>query len=671
MKSASGSSSRVIGVDTGGTFTDLVAWRGDRFEVAKLASTPRDPADAVVRGVRELGGPRADDHVVHGTTVALNALLTGRVARTAFVTNRGFADVLEIGRQDRNELYALHPTKTAQLVPRELRFEVDSRIWPKLDGAGFERVAKPTARELARLAKRLRAAKVESIAIGLLHSYADANDEREIANALASLDVPLTLSGELLPEHREVERFSSAVVNAALVPLVRDYLAGLSSRLLPARLSIMQSSGGTIAARRAANESVRILLSGPAGGVVGAARAAREAGFERMVGFDMGGTSTDVAFHGARARLQGVSQKIAGHPIAVPMLDIHTIGCGGGSLVQVDAGGVLHVGPSSAGADPGPVCYGKSDRPTLTDAHVMLGHIAKGVFLGGGLELDVDAVTRAFEKLGRKLGLSAHDAAHAVIDVARAGVRRALSVMTMQRGEDPRAVPLVAFGGAGGLHAAALAQSLSMPCAVVPRFAGLLSAYGMATADALAERTSSVIEPLAKWSKRDLDHAFDELARSAREELIADGHRSRAIEIEPSYDLRYVGQSFELGVARARDPIEAFHASHAAMYGFRLEDTEVELVALRVRAVVRTPPERHRPIRSLRLARRSAIGRRGARFDGDRRSRMVEVHEQARVEPGQYVLGPALIEDFSGTTIVPPRWRARSSSGSHLVLERV
>src|SRR5688572_10785725 len=507
-----------VGIDTGGTFTDPVAVRGGEVAVEKVPSTPDDPSRAALDGLARLALPYG--RVVHGTTVALNALLTGAIARTALVTCRGMADLLEIGRQDRPELYALHPVKPSPIVPRELRFEVASRAWPDPAGNGRALVVveRPSASELARLRRELERAAPESIAICLLHSYADPGLEREIAEALRPLGLPVTCSAELHREYREVERFSTAVVNAALVPRVRGYLEHLGRALGSARLELMQSSGGTLSAEQAAREPVRVLLSGPAGGVVGAAHAAREAGFERMVGLDMGGTSTDVAYGdvGGRATLAREGVRIAGHPVATPALDIHTIGCGGGSLLQVDAGGVLHVGPASAGADPGPVAYGRSDEPTLTDAHVLLGHVASGSFLGGRLELDTAAVRRAFERLGRKLGVPAQEAALAALDVARAAMRRALGVMTMQRGSDPKLVPLIAFGGAGGLHAAALAEGLGMPGALVPRGTGVLLALGMALAQAVAVRSASAQVPLASLTVRERGALASELARDAR-----------------------------------------------------------------------------------------------------------------------------------------------------------
>jgi N-methylhydantoinase A len=674
-----------VGVDTGGTFTDLVAVRGGEVAVEKVPSTPDDPARAALDGLARLGQPYR--RVVHGTTVALNALLTGDVARTALVTCRGMADLLEIGRQDRPELYALHPVKPAPIVPRELRFEVASRAWPDPwgNGRGLVHVERPSARELAQLRRTLARAKPDSIAVCLLHSYAEPEIEREIAHALGRLRLPVTCSADLHREYREVERFSTAVVNAALVPRVRGYLERLGHALGRAKLELMQSSGGTLSAEQAAREPVRILLSGPAGGVVGAAHAAREAGFERMVGLDMGGTSTDVAYGDVRGRatLAREGVRIAGHPVATPALDIHTIGCGGGSLLEVDAGGVLHVGPSSAGADPGPVAYGRSDEPTLTDAHVLLGHVAAGAFLAGRLELDTHAVRRAFERVGRRLGVSAEEAALAALDVARAAMRRALGVMTMQRGSDPKEVPLIAFGGAGGLHAAALAEALDMPCALVPRGPGVLSALGMAMAQAVADRSATVLVPLASLTSRQRGALVAELVRDARCALRSAGHAARTIEVQVALALRYAGQSFELEIAdtlplRASEEIaRRFHSAHERAYGWSLREEPIELVHVRVRALVRRSETRPRTARPRELPAEAIVARRPALLElpkssSRRRARAaprVPVIDRSKLAPGHFFSGPALVEEFSGTTVVPPRWKARVTPGGHLLLE--
>jgi N-methylhydantoinase A len=676
-----------LGVDTGGTFTDLVLATRGGLRVEKLASTPADPARAVLEGIAQMGC--ADlARVVHGTTVALNALLTGRVARTAIVTQRGFQDLIEIGRQDRPDLYALHPLKTPELVPRELRFEIDSRVWPDPEASRsarrFVTVSEPADADLERLAAELRRARPEAIAVCLLHSYADPRIERRVADALRSLGVPITCSAELLREYREFERFSTAVVNAALTPVLSEYLASLSGALRPTRLELLQSSGGTLRAERAAVEPVRVLLSGPAGGVLGAARAAREAGFERLVSLDMGGTSADVAFHDLSARgadsgalLHSGVLRIAGHPIAVPALDIHTIGCGGGSLVRVDSGGVLHVGPQSAGADPGPVCYGRSDQLTVTDAHVLLGHIAEGPFLGGRLALDVDAVHRQFERLAERLRVRPVAAAQAVLDVARAAMRRALAVMTMQRGVDPQAIPLVAFGGAGGLHAAPLAESLSMPCALVPRHPGALSALGLATAEPRCELSRSVLAPLTGCGAAEVKAWCAALGEEARAQVLEAGAAAGAIRCSAALDLRYQGQSFELRVPFSRSPADSgaeFERRHERLYGYRMEAREIELVTVRVVAVASRPAARVSRARARKLDPSAILGVRRAHFGGSpggsNRALSATRIDRERLTPGQRFGGPALVEEFSGTSLLPPGWTASVTSGGHLLLER-
>ncbi|MSR63600.1 MAG: hydantoinase/oxoprolinase family protein [Planctomycetes bacterium] len=664
---------RTIGIDTGGTFTDLVLADGDELSVAKVPSTPGDPVRAMLAGLTLLGGARAGDHVVHGTTVALNALLTGNVARVALVTNAGCADVVEIGRQDRADIYALHPHKPVPLVPRALRFEVSSRVWPSADGRALQRVRSPGRAELERLARAIAESGAESVAIGLLHSYADARDERQIARVLGDLGLPLTCSGVLWPEHREFERFSTALVNAALVPLMRAYLGSIEPRLCTgagARLSLLQSTGGTLSAARAAEEPVRVLFSGPAGGVVGAARAARSAGLASFVGLDMGGTSTDVSFHDARhgQALERALEppRVAGHPVGVPALDLHTIGCGGGSLVRVDAGGILHVGPESAGAVPGPVAYGASKVPTVTDAHVQLGHVHGGPFLGGRLQLDARAVQVAYARLAHRLGCSAHEAARAVLDVARASMRRALGVMTMQRGQDPARLALVAFGGAGGLHACALAASLGMRGALVPRFPGALSAAGMTAAEPELELVQTLLEPLAAVARRRRRAGLVALVERAERELMAQGAARRELLYKTTLDLRYRGQSFELRIPDGPAPEREFHRAHQRLYGYALPERELELVCLRVSARVVRAVARAREPRRCGLPRAALREFRPAIFTRRERTRVLE---REALPPGCTFSGPACVEEYSGTTLVPPGWRARVTAAGHLWLE--
>ena len=663
---------RTIGVDTGGTFTDLVLNEDGELRAEKLPSTPGDPSLAVIEGVQQLGGAGRGAEIVHGTTVALNALLTGDTARTALVTNRGFRDLIEIGRQDRPELYALHPVKPAPLVTRDRRFEVDQRSFPNGSGELVQEV-EPTPEELGALARSIAKSGAESIAICLLHSYADPSIERRIADGLAHLGLPITCSAELLPEHREVERYSTALVNSVLVPRMQSYLERIGGALVGARLSVLQSSGGTLPAERAATEPARVIFSGPAGGVVGAAQAAREAGLAGILTFDMGGTSTDVAFHAARGRLEDAvtSAEIAGHAVGLPSLDIHTIGCGGGSIVHVDAGGILRVGPASAGADPGPACYGKGGPLTVTDAHVLLGHLAPGSFLGGRMELDVAATKSAFAVLAKQLGTRPHRAAEAVLEVARAAMRRAASVMSMQRGKDPKGLSLVAFGGAGGLQATALADALGLVGTLVPRLPGCLSAFGMAHASAACDHSAAVLAPLREWTVKRRKQLFTRLTRAAREELRAAGHAARAIEFEYGLDLRYEGQAFELTLPETGGALEAdFHALHEQRYGWQLDDRDVQLVQARARGIVRratSTPARGRT----RPAPRSAYrAERLAALAGDGKRHTVQVVDRERLAPGHTLAGPAILEEFSGTTLLPAGWHARITAGGHLWLER-
>jgi N-methylhydantoinase A len=671
-----------FGIDTGGTFTDLV--RVDaRGEVAvfKVPSTPDDPGRAVVAALAAAGGVTAGDLVVHGTTVALNALLSGRTARTALVTNAGFVDLVEIGRQTRPDIYALEPRRTQPLVPRELRFEVRQRSFPdrarqragEPDATREEQ--RPSDAELAQLRARLAKARVDSVAVCLLHSYADPSIEQRVAAALAPLGVPITCSAELVREHREFERFATAIVNAALVPTARAYLAPLASRVAPARLVVLESSGGYVDAERAGSEPVRILTSGPAGGVVGARAAARDAGYAEVVTLDMGGTSTDVAFArtgtsrdaAADALLVTDLPEVAGHPIAAPAQDLVTIGCGGGSRVHVDAAGALHTGPDSAGADPGPVCYGRSDVLTITDAHVQLGHVASGTFLDGALTLDTEAVARAFEALGARLGVDADRAAAAVLASARAGMRRAIAAMTHQRGHDPTRLPLVAFGGAGGLHAAALAEALRMPAALVPRHPGALSALGMTRGGARRECVRTLLVPLSSCDAAARRALCDELEAEARAALPASGVRPR---VSRRADLRYRGQSYELRLADSRRLAGDFHRAHERFYGHRLaDDSAVELVALRVvvEAVRPDPPRAPAPPRRRRAPASAHVGTRRVHFG---RWVAADLWDRAALAPGHWLAGPAVVLEYSGTTLVPPGHQARLTAGGHLELVR-
>jgi len=686
MSPRAASSSRAtrsrIGVDTGGTFTDLVrvGTTGEPPKVVKVPSTPADPGAAIAAGCAQLDATGA--RIVHGTTVGLNALLTRTLGRAALVTNTGFGDMLELARQERPDIYALHPTKPKPVIPRALTFEVSERAWPDPETGAPKELARASKAELDALAERLRAKRVEAVAVVLLHSYADPAAEERVAAHLAGRlpEVAFTTSASLAPKLREYERASTAAINASLQPVVARYVARLEAALVgptgqgAAELVLLQSSGGTLSAARAAAEPARVLLSGPAGGVQGAVAAAEEAGVRALGGLvtlDMGGTSTDIAFvpasgadgHSASAAELALDPPdVAGFPLALPSLDMHLIGCGGGSLARVDAGGALDVGPESAGADPGPVAYGRSTTPTLTDAFVEQGHVRAGAFLDGGLELDTDAVARAFEGLAGQLGVRARSkagtrrtAADAMVRIARAAMARATSAMTLQRGRDPRGLTLVAFGGAGGLMAADLARDLGMPRVLIPRDPGVLSAVGLATARFSAELGRVWLTDLAGVTRKAWRAALGGLRAELRALAKAEGLPPRELELSAHATLRYRGQTFELVLPTTDDPrplAGAFHAAHAHHFGHALEDLPVQLTGLVLRGAQRTQASQIRQPRT-----RSFTVPKGRRID------------RAELSPGQTFEGPATVVEYSGTTAIPSGVRVRVTAGAHLLLD--
>jgi N-methylhydantoinase A len=537
-----------IGIDSGGTFTDFVILHDDgRLESFKLRSNPAAPASVILEGIRRIAAKKAE--VVHGSTVATNALLERKGAKTAFVTTAGFEDLIAIGRQNRAELYNLTPDPAKPLVPRELCFGVEERML--FDGT----VAKPL-RGVGKLKKQLRG--VESAAICLLHSYQNDAHERELLRALEGVGY-VCASCDISPEFREFERASTTVINAYVGPLMDRYLGELE-RGCSHPLSVMQSNGGLLTAAEARKHAVRTILSGPAGGVAGAIEIARIAGFESALTFDMGGTSTDVALVGRESRLS-TEARVDGFPVRVPMLDIHTAGAGGGSIAYIDAGGSLRVGPESAGASPGPACYGIGDRPTVTDAHVVLGRIDPERLMGGTLRIDPARAEKALARLGKP-----RDVAAAVIRVANSNMERAIRAVSVERGEDPRDYPLVAFGGCGGLHACELAESLGIGTVIIPRMAGVLSALGMLLAD--RQRDFSI----GALGASDYEARFRKLEklapRGARKERFA--------------DVRYAGQSYELTIPWG----SSFHEAHQRVYGYSDPGRATQIVTLRVRATI-------------------------------------------------------------------------------------
>lgn len=691
----------IIAVDTGGTFTDVIASTGPTLHVVKIPSTPADPAQAVLEGISRIlsapdptapppprrgdgetpdptappgqgggatGGPmgtgesaQAGFTLIHGSTVATNALLERRGARVGLVTNAGFEDIIEIGRQTRPQLYALVGHRPPPLVAPEDRHGVAGRLGP--DGA---EEAPLDARQLASLAERLGG--VEAVAICLLHSYANPAHERAVADALAALGVPVSVSAELLPEYREYERMATTVVNAYITPLMDRYLGRLETDAGARRVRIMGSAGGALPVALARREAVQTVLSGPAGGVVGALEAGRWAGIEDIVTFDMGGTSTDVSLcPGSPLATREFS--IAGLPVAVPVIDIHTVGAGGGSLAWVDAGGALRVGPRSAGADPGPICYGRGGtQVTVTDAHVWLGRLPADAFLGGAEPLDRAAIAAPLRALADRIGATPDEAAEGVLTVADTAMEGALRVISVERGHDPAGFALVPFGGAAALHAAGLAARLGVPRLLVPPDPGLLSAFGMLVSPVRKDVSRSIMLVDEDATPHRLDAVFAELERRAVAAMTEEGFAAETLTLHRAVDARYHGQSYELRVP-ADGWRDTFHRLHESRYGYARRDAVVEVVTLRVQATAPSPhlPERRLPPAASPEAPRGET--RDVVFQG--RTLPAAVVPRASLRAGHRLQGPAVVTEYSATLWLPPGWVAERLESASLLVQQV
>ncbi len=590
-----------IGIDIGGTFTDFVVYipATGQLSTFKLLSTPHDPALAVLDGLAKIiqqhGNGQAT--VIHGSTVATNALLERKGARTALVTTRGFKDVLQIGRQNRPALYDLFADPMPPLVPAGLRFEVDERVTHT-----GEILKALDLQEVEHLGEEIKKQEVQAVAVCLLFSFLKPEHEKLVAANLRQTGLLVSVSSEILPEYREYERMSTTVVNAYVSPVLDRYLSHLESDL-PAnmRLRVMQSNGGNISPEEARKFAVRCILSGPAGGIVGCEYVARSTltprppptktgeGELKVITFDMGGTSTDVSLIDGKPQIT-TEAVVSGCPIRIPLLDIHTIGAGGGSIAQVDAGGALRVGPESAGADPGPACYGRGGQEaTVTDANLVLGRIPPEHFLGGQMPLDTHSANQVLTELGQKLGLSAGQAALGIVQVANAHMERALRVISVERGRDPRDFTLLSFGGAGGLHAADLARGLGIPRQLVPPLASTLSAFGMLAAEVVKDYTQTVMLP-GDTPLAEIESLLQPMAGRGRQEVETEGVPENRIRVERYLDMRYRGQSYELIVPFGETFVTSFHQQHQHTYGYAHTNTPIEIVNLRLRAVGQTEP---------------------------------------------------------------------------------
>ncbi|PYP93591.1 MAG: 5-oxoprolinase [Candidatus Angelobacter sp. Gp1-AA117] len=651
-----------IAIDSGGTFTDCVWLEGSTLRILKVFSTPVDPSQAIAEAVGKISSSGSGATVLHGTTVGTNTLLQRKGARVAFVTTSGFEDSIEIGRQHRPRLYDFFFEKDPPLAPSELRFGVEERV-----SAEGEILRAPQAAALAALVGRITAQQPEAIALSLLFSFVNPQNEKQVAQALEKTGVPLSISHQILPEFREFERASTVLVNAYLQPVMQKYLRGLQRRV-QGRIFVMQSSGGITALETAASEPVRTVLSGPAGGVVGASALARRSGFEKIISFDMGGTSTDVALVDGAASTTNEAE-VAGLPVRVPILDIHTVGAGGGSLARFDAGGALRVGPESAGADPGPICYGRGLRPTVTDANLLLGRLPADQFLGGDFKLDLQRAQKLTQQWLKEQGsrLPVEDFAAGVVRVVNANMEKAIRVVSIERGYDSRHFSLVAFGGAGAMHACELAQALRIPRVLVPAYPGALSALGILMSDVVKDSSRTVLMRVRELPGKKLDRLYAELQRNISSELEREGWKGKVI-FEKSADLRYRGQGYELNLSFGSDLLERFHAEHHRRYGYSSPQREVEIVTVRMRGRVASPEK----LTNLKIEGRAGkLHTASAHVWFSGKKSKAQVLPREVLQKGKRYRGPAVITEYSATTVVPPGLAFYPDKAGNLVIETV
>ena len=653
----------VLGVDTGGTFTDFVLFDGKELKVHKVVSTPHNPAEAILDGIRSLEFAKKQMPIVHGSTVATNTLIERKGAKVALITTSGYEDVLEIGRQARSSLYDLFITRESPLVPESLRLGVQERVTST--GEVHTGIKK---RELKKICAELNKQGAESIAVCFLFSYKNSANEEAVVRKMEQMGIHVSASSSILPEYREYERFSTTAVNAYVSPVMSEYLTSMEDGLETKNIRIMQSNGGSISIGSAKKMAVNCILSGPAGGVTGAFGIAKLAGIKKIISFDMGGTSTDVSLCDDDVRLS--TQTIIDEmPIKVPVVDMVTVGAGGGSIAYIDPGGALRVGPKSAGADPGPVCYGKGKEITVTDANLFLGRISAEFFLGGRMRLEADNVSVYLGSFSKKLGMSSVKAAEGIIDIAIANMARAIKVISVEKGFDVRDYTLVSFGGAGGLHACELAESLLIKKILVPRNAGVLSALGMILTDIIKDYSKSVLLKVNNNDYSKIMNLFKPLISQGMKDIISEGISKSSISAENYVDMRYVGQSHELMLPFKDGYIEDFHKLHKKTYGYSNAEYEIEVVNIRIRTIGKTrkPSLRKRVINDTMkgeaLTQKTRCYFRGKWFKTD-------VYNWNNVHTNSRIKGPALIVEDTSTTFLPPEYICNVDNYENLIIEK-
>ncbi len=652
----------IVGVDTGGTFTDFIYKSGKKWGVFKHLSTPENPAEAVLSGLEKV---LQDEkfQIVHGSTVATNAILERKGANTALITNKKFEDVFEIGRQNRSELYNLKYRRENMLVPATLRFGLNCRI--NVDGEEIEPFDEQEARSII---AKLKQAEVESVAVCFLFSYLNPSHEIQMAKLLSEAEIPFSLSHNVLSEFREYERTSTTVVNAYVSPKMKRYITYITNNIEGNELRIMQSNGGSISADTAMKESVRTILSGPAGGAVGAYEIAKKAGFDKIITFDMGGTSTDVALLDGGLPLT-MESTISNFPVKVPMIDIHTVGAGGGSIAYIDKGGSLKVGPESAGADPGPICYGKGNDITVTDANLFLGRLVPENFLGGNMKLNTDKLKKSFGEMAAKINMGSNEVAEGILAVANTAMERAIRVISVERGHNPQEFALFSFGGAGGMHAVSLARLLKIPKVIIPMNPGILSAIGMLMADLIKDYSLTVMLKNENISRDEIDSRFMPLQNKAYDEMILEGINKEDVIIEKYLDMRYQGQSYEILVPYKKGFTDEFHKLHEQNYGYCNKDKPIEVVNIRLRA--RGMPEK--PVfekikkGSEKPEVKAYLGSQNVVFDGE--TYRTGLYDRKELKSGNVIEGAAIFLEYSSTIVLPPHSKAEVDDYGNLVID--
>lgn len=660
-----------IGVDTGGTFTDFVIYYKGRLEIKKIPSTPHNPSLAIIEGIKEFLNKTWLPSIIHGTTVATNSLLERKGGRIALITTKGFEDILFIGRQTRRKLYSLRGEQRIPLLPRNLCFGIDERT--SVSGK-IENKVSPS--DLRKIIQKIKKSKIDAVAVSLIHSYVNSSAEKIVTRELERNKFLVSASSNVLPEYREYERTATTSVNAYLMPVISRYLMKLEEKIQRADLRIMQSNEGYISPAKAKSEPIRTALSGPAGGVVGAFHMAKATGFKNIITFDMGGTSSDVSLVDGNIRRTNESL-IGDIPLRIPVIDIHSIGAGGGSIAYVDRGGSLRVGPQSAGADPGPACYGHVSDPTVTDANLVLGRLAPEFFLGGKMKIYPERSQKALEQLAKKIRKSVLETAEGIIEIANANMEKAIRVISIERGFDPRGFTLFSFGGAGGMHAAQIASNLKIARVIVPKNAGVLSALGLLLADSIKDYSKSILKISEDISKEELEKHFADLKKKGLKDMQEDGFKEEEISILSFLDLRYLGQSYEITIpytyADKNTPdflfISDFHRAHRKLYSYYHAQQPVEIVNIRVRVLGAGKKIRlKRQSFASRNPKSAFLKKQDLFYEGKKYK--APVFNRSLLKPGNKINGPSLIADFESTTFLPPSYSLEVDGFLNLLIQK-